>query len=121
MPFMQRTGAGMKCYGSLAAMVVLGAMGAVVSAQPVQCIRQVDPSAKLAPNWCVYRTERVCTPYELGERFYGHTYLGYKIVEANRTQLRPDGTFAAGIDLLLPPDNAGCAVPERLLKKDKYY
>jgi len=118
---MQRTGAGMRCYWSVAAVVILGAMGAVVSAQPGQCIRQVDPSAKLAPNWAVYRTERICTPYELGARFYGHTYLGYKIVEANRAQLRPDGTFAAGIDLLLPADNTGRAVPERLLKRDKYY
>jgi len=111
----------MRCYGSIAAMVVLGAMGVTVSAQPVQCIRQVDPFARLAPNWCVYRTERVCTPYELGERFYGHTYMGYKIVEANRTALRSDGTFAANIDLLLPPDNTGREVPERLLRKDQYY
>lgn len=111
----------MRCYWSIAAMVVLVALGATVSTQPVQCMRQANPSAKLPPNWSAYRTERVCTPYELGERFYGHTYLGYKIIEANRAQLRPDGTFAAGIDLLLPPDNAGRGVPERLLKKDKYY
>jgi hypothetical protein len=102
-------------------MVVLGAMGAAVSTQPGQCIRQVNPSAKLPPNWSVYRTDRVCAPYELGERFYGHGYMGYKIVEANRARLRPDGTFAANIDLLLPPDNTGRAVSESLLKKDKYY
>lgn len=103
------------------AVAILAALASTVSTQPTQCLRPSDPAANLPANYTVYRTERVVTPYELASRFYGHGYLAQKIVDANKTQLAADGTFPRGVDLLLPPDNAGRSVQERLLKKDNHY
>lgn len=103
------------------AVLILAATTTTVSIQPAQCFRQPDASANLPTGYAVYRTERVVTPYELADRFYGHGYLAQKIINANRMQLSADGTFPQGVDLVLPPDDKGQSVPMRLLKGDKHY
>jgi hypothetical protein len=101
--------------------VLILAAATTVSTQPAQCLRQPGASANLPTGYAVYRTERVVTPYELADRFYGHGYLAQKIINANRMQLFADGTFPQGVDLVLPPDDKGQSVPMRLLKGDKHY
>jgi nucleoid-associated protein YgaU len=111
----------MQRFWSVAAIAILAASVPVVSTQPGQCLRQPAAGANVPYGFAVYRTDRVCTPYDLAERFYGHGYMAYKIVEANQLLLRSDKTFPAGVDLVIPPDNKGRTVPERLLKNDQYY
>jgi phage tail protein X len=103
------------------AVVILAAIAPTVTIQPTQCMRQPAPAANLPAGYSVYRTEAVTTPYQMAERFYGHGYLAYKIVNANKSVLAANGTFPKGVDIVLPPDNEGRSVPERLLKEHKYY
>jgi len=103
------------------AVAILAALAPTVSTQPAQCLRQPDAATKLPANYTVYRTERVTTPYELAERFYGHGYLAQRIIDANKTRLAANGTFPRGVDILVPPDNTGRSAAERLLKEDKHY
>jgi hypothetical protein len=103
------------------AVLILAAMATTVSTQPTQCLPTMNSTANLPPGYSVYRTDRPVTPYELAERFYGHGWESYRIVEVNRLKLLPSGAFPPGIDIVLPPDLSGRAVRESLLKKDKQY
>ncbi|MBM4019996.1 MAG: hypothetical protein FJ288_17025 [Planctomycetes bacterium] len=111
----------MRRFRAVASAIILAATAPTVSTQPVQCIRQPDPAANLPPGYTIYRTERACTPYEIAERFYGHGYLQGAVREVNKGVLRPDGTFPKGVDILLPPDGTGRAVPRYLLERSKHY
>ena len=103
------------------AVVILAAMAPTVTTQPTQCMRQPAPAARLPAGYTIYRTKTVTTPYHLAKRFYGHGYLAYMIVNANKSVLAANGTFPKGVDIVLPPDFRGHSVPERLLKDHEYY
>jgi len=103
----------------LAGVVMLAA--ATTATTPTQCLRLPEPAAKLPPNYVIFRTDRVVSPYELAERFYGEGYLEYKIRSANKGVLTKQGLFPAGKDVLIPPrDDSGLPV-DLNRATDRYY
>jgi hypothetical protein len=93
----------MKRYWALA---VLAILGATTSTQPAQCIRPA-PTLTAPAGSIIYRTGYCDTPFELAKRFYGRGFLEYKIRDANRLLLLPNGTFPHNIDIVIPPDLEG--------------
>ena len=103
----------------LAGVVMLAA--ATTATTPTQCLRLPEPAAKLPPNYVIFRTDRIVSPYELAERFYGQGYLEYKIRNANKDLLTKQGLFPAGKDVLIPPrDDSGLPV-DLNRATDRYY
>ena len=100
---------------------VLMLAAATTATTPTQCLRLPEPAAKLPPNYVIFRTDRVVSPYELAERFYGEGYLEYKIRIVNKDLLTKQGMFPAGKDVLIPPkDESGLPV-DLNRATDRYY
>jgi len=94
-------------------------LAAATTTQPNACVSPVQNSADKA-NYVVYETGPADTPYALAERFYGRSYLGYQIAEANKDLLTGQGFFPKGAKILIPPGLNGRPVDVNRMKQHTY-
>ena len=93
------------------AIVILAAAAGTAPTTPTQCLQQPGQNPRV--SWTgdvVYKTQPGDNPYSLAERFYGHGYMGYRIQQRNPLAPTYRGAYAAGIEIVIPPDNRGLPV-----------
>ena len=93
------------------AIVILAAAAGTASTTPTQCPQPpVQNPRAAATGDVVYKTQVGDTPYALAKRFYGHGYMEYKIRQRNPVALTVKGIYAAGQELVIPPNENGVPV-----------
>jgi phage tail protein X len=88
---------------------MLAAAAATMPTQPTACVNPMDRTAS-QPGYTIYLTGAADTPYTLAKRFYGHSYMAYAIVDANKTLLTKEGVFPKGTKIVIPPPYTGIPV-----------